>query len=171
MESRSAGFTVWSSTEGLLAGVWRSVSGQVHGQSRQFFRGKGRSLSRRGGDSKGPRSVSAVLQIKGGSMTFRGGDSKGPRSVFGGPSDGRGEVWLSEGCSGLAPLGHMNNMGPGVDIDSHITTEICKTPSIYTSLDKKGPYPFMSFHYRSSQIELEFREAGRGVCWAPEQQS
>ena len=41
MESRSAGFTVWSSTEGLLAGVWRSVSGQVGGQSRQFLKGGG----------------------------------------------------------------------------------------------------------------------------------
>ena len=58
MESRSVGLTVWSSTEGLLAGVGRSVSGQVGGQSRQFLKGEGREVGfAEEGDSKGPWSV------------------------------------------------------------------------------------------------------------------
>ena len=57
MESRSAVFTVWSSTEGLLAGVGRSVSGQVSGQSRQFLKGGGGEVGfAEEGDSKGPWS-------------------------------------------------------------------------------------------------------------------
>ena len=57
--------------------------------------------------------------------------------------DGEGSGF-QRGARDRPPLGHINSMGPGVDIDSHITTGICKTHSIYTSLDKKGPYPFMS---------------------------
>ena len=61
MESRSAVFTVWSPTEGLLAGMWRSASGQVGGQPRQFLRrverGGGRGevgFAEVGEDSSGP---------------------------------------------------------------------------------------------------------------------
>ena len=111
MESRSVGFTVWSSTEGLLAGVRRSVSGQVRGQSWQFFRGKGRSRSRRRGGLEGSAVSFGGSSDKRGKSDFQGGDSKGARSVFGGPSDGRGAVWLSEGCSGSAPAGPHEQYG------------------------------------------------------------
>ena len=52
---------------------------------------------------------------------------------------------FQRGARDQTPLGHINSMRPGVDIDSHITTGIGKTHSIYTSPNKKGPYPFMSF--------------------------
>ena len=52
---------------------------------------------------------------------------------------------FQRGARDPTPLGHIHSVGPGVDIDSHITTGICKIHSIYISLDKKGPYPFMPF--------------------------
>ena len=153
MESRSAVFTVWSSTEGLLAGLCRSASGQVGGQSRQFlqgWRGEGGGgevgFAEGGEDSRGGRGqVRRFFRSKGesaiqeGRLEGVGGQSS---AVLQMDREGSG---FQRGARDPTPLGHTHSMGPGVDIDSHITTGICKTHSIYTSLDKKGPYPFMSF--------------------------
>ena len=62
-----------------------------------------------------------------------------------------------EGCQGFTPLEtHIQSMGPGVDIDSHITTGICKIHSIYISLDKKALI-LLCLSLQISQVELEFR--------------
>ena len=70
--------------------------------------------------------------------------------------DGEGSG-LQRGAWDQPPLGHINSMGPGVDIDSHITTGICKTHSIYTSLDKKKALILLCLALQISQVELEFR--------------
>jgi hypothetical protein len=62
-----------------------------------------------------------------------------------------------EGCQGFTPLEtHIQSLGPGVDIVSHITTGICKIHSIYISLDKKALI-LLCLALQISQVELEFR--------------
>ena len=161
VESRSAVFTVWSSTEGLLAGLCRSASGQVGGQSRQFlqrWRGKGRGEGGEGEGSRGDRGqVGRLFRSKGESAIQRG-DMKGSAvnapAVLQMDKEGFG---FPEGCQEFTPLEtHIQSMGPGVDMASHITTGICKIHSIYISLDKKALI-LLCLSLQISQVELEFR--------------
>ena len=120
------------------------------GQSRQFlqgWRGKGEKLgSQRKGKTRGGRGkVRRFFREKGESAVQEGrleGVGGQSSAVLQMDREGSG---FQRGARDPTQLGHTHSMGPGVDIDSHITTGICKTHSIYTSLDKKGPYPFMSF--------------------------
>ena len=70
--------------------------------------------------------------------------------------DGEGSGF-QRGAQDQPPLGHINSMGPGVDIDSHITTGICKTHSIYTLHLTKKALILLCRSLQISQVELEFR--------------
>ena len=103
VESRSAGFTVWSSTEGLLAGVRRSVSGQVRGQSRQFLRGRGRSRSRRGRGLEGSMVSFSGSSDKRGESDFQEGRLEGSTVSSRRPFRWTGRGLVFRGVLGIDP--------------------------------------------------------------------
>ena len=82
------------------------------------------------GGSSDKRGVSAFQE---GRLEGVGGQSSAALQM---DEEGSG---FQRGARDPTPLGHINSMGPGVDIDSHITTGICKTHYIYTlHLTKKA---------------------------------
>ena len=105
----------------------------ARGQVRRFFREKGESAVQEGRLEGVGGQPSAVLQMD---------------------REGSG---FQRGARDPTPLGHTYTVwGPGVDINSHITTGICKIHSIYISLDKKALI-LLCLSLQISQVELEFR--------------